>query len=153
MYICVLFCSKYIMLKPLFPTGMRYLWAMRYQTFIERDISKPSQKHLKSGDVFVRSFRRLKTSQKRCIFCDIFITPQIHLKRDIFFATSLRRLKYILKKTSFCDVFNTSQIYLKKDVYSVTSLSRLRHISCEHLWLFKNIPQQRLRVTEIWSVC
>ena len=43
----------------------------------------------------------LVTSQKKCIFCDVFKTSQIYLKKDVFFVTSLRRLKNILKEIPF----------------------------------------------------
>ena len=55
------------------------------QIFIDRDISKNSQKHLK----------------KDVSFCDVFTTSLIHLKKHAFFVTSLRRPKYISKKMVF----------------------------------------------------
>ena len=92
------------------------------QISIERDISTTSQKHLKRDIFFKTSLRRLKyiskkvsflwrlwdvsnTSQKTCLFFDVFKTSQIHLKKDVF------------------------QIHLKKDVFQVTSLRHLNHIS------------------------
>ena len=72
-----------------------------------------------------------ETSQKRCLFCDIFKTSQIHLKKDVFFVTSLRRLKNISKKMSFpwrlWDVSKTS-------LASIFGFSKIRHtkmISCD----------------------
>ena len=112
-----------------------------------------------------------ETSQKRCLFCDAFITPQIHLKKDVFFVTSLRRFKYISKKMSFLwrlyhasntshkrcfsgDVIRTSQTCLKKDVYSLTSLICLKNISWKYLWLFKNITQKWFRADKVgvWAL-
>ena len=75
---------------------------------VDESLQKPSQP---AWDVFEMSQtdlhweRHLKdlseTSQKRCLFCDVFKMSQIHLKKDVFFETSLRRLKYISKKMSF----------------------------------------------------
>ena len=42
-----------------------------------------------------------ETSQKRCLFCQVFKTFQIHLKKDVFCVTSWRRLGHISKKVSF----------------------------------------------------
>ena len=42
-----------------------------------------------------------ETSQKRCLFCDVFKTSQKHPKKDVFCVTSLRRLRHISKKMSF----------------------------------------------------
>ena len=42
-----------------------------------------------------------ETSQKSCLFCDIFKTSQKHLKKDVFCVTPLKRLEHISKKMSF----------------------------------------------------
>ena len=66
--------------QPAWDVSERYL----NQVSIESDISETSE-----------------TSQKRCLFCDVFRTSQIHVKKDFFFVTSLRRLKNISKKMYF----------------------------------------------------
>ena len=72
-----------------------------------------------------------ETSQKRCLFCDVFKTSQKHLKKDVFCVTSLRRLEHISKKMSFpwrlWDVSKTS-------LASIFGFSKIRHtkmISCD----------------------
>ena len=87
------------------------------QISIERDISETSQTHLKRDEFFVTSLRLSNTSQKRCLFCNVFKTSQKHLKKDVFSV-------------------------LKKDAFSVTSLWRLKNISRRYLWFFKNTPQK-----------
>ena len=62
------------------------------------DVSERSQSDL-HWERYLRDLS--ETSQKRCLFCDVFKTSQIHLKKDVFFVTSLRRLKNISKKMSF----------------------------------------------------
>ena len=62
------------------------------------DVSERSQSDLH----WERHLRDLsETSQKRCLFCDVYKTSQKHLKKDVFCMTSLRRLKHISKKMSF----------------------------------------------------
>ena len=63
-----------------------------------RVVSERSQSDLH----WERYLRHLsETSQKRCLFCDVFKTSQKHLKKDVFCVTSLRRLGHISKKMSF----------------------------------------------------
>ena len=76
---------------------------------IERDISKTSQKHLKSDQFFVKSLRNFKYISKKMSFCDVFKTSQIHLRKDVH-DISERSLKYILQ------VFVTYQKYPTKTV-------------------------------------
>ena len=88
---------------------------------IEKDISKTSQKHLKSDDFSVTSLRHLKYISKKCLLWNIFKTSEIHISNDVFSVrlTSSRHLKYILKKTSmgpFSEHAN-SDINTKKIMY------------------------------------
>ena len=70
------------------------------------------------------------TSQKRCLFCDVFKMSQKHLKRDVFCVTSLRRLENISKKMSFRDVYETSQKLLSQ-VFLVFQKYVTKMISCD----------------------
>ena len=90
-----------------------------------RDLSETTQKRCIFCDVF----------SKKCLFCDVFKTSQKHLKKDAFSVTSLRRLDYISKKMSF----------------SVTSLRRLKNISRKYFWFFKNTSQKIFRVISVGS--
>ena len=78
----------------------------------ERDISETSQKHLKWGNFFVTSLRRLEDLSKKMFFCDFFKTAQKHLIKDVFCGTSLRRLEHISEKCLFREISETSQKHL-----------------------------------------
>ena len=59
------------------------------------DVSERSQ----SDPHWERQLRDLlETSQKRCLFCDVFKTSRAYLKKDVFSVTSLRRLRNISRK-------------------------------------------------------
>ena len=79
-----------------------------------RDLSETTQKRCIFCDVF----------SKKCLFCDVFKTSQKHLKKDAFSVTSLRRLDYISKKMFFpwrlWDVLKTS-------LASIFGFSKIRH--------------------------
>ena len=75
------------------------------------DVSERSQSNL-HWERYLRDL--LETSQKRCLFCDVFKTSQKHLKKDVFCVTSLRRLEHISKKSLFRDVSETSQKHLSQ---------------------------------------
>ena len=77
---------------------VRHTLKILQQTQPAWDVSERSQSDL-HWQRYLRDFP--ETSQKRCLFCDVFKTSQIHLKKDVFFVTSLRRLKNISKKMSF----------------------------------------------------
>ena len=90
-----------------YPSGMRCLWEISIDLHWERYLRDLSE-----------------TSQKRCLFSDVFKTSQIHLKKDVFCVTSLRRLEHISKKMSFpwrlWDVSKTS-------LASIFGFSKIRH--------------------------
>ena len=100
--------ASWILLFPLIKTSFPFvktLWDVteRSQSDLHwerclRDHSETSQKRCLFCDVFKTSSN---TSQKRCILCYVFKTSQKHLKKDVFCVMSLRRLEHISKKISF----------------------------------------------------
>ena len=62
------------------------------------DVSERSQSDL-HWERYLRDLS--ETSQKICLFCDVFKTSQKHLKKDFLCVTSLRRLAHISKKKYF----------------------------------------------------
>ena len=59
---------------------------------IERDISKTSQKHLKSDEFFVTSLWHHKHNSKRYLSHDVFKRSQTYLRNNVHGVMSLRRL-------------------------------------------------------------
>ena len=62
------------------------------------DVSERSQSDL-HWERYLRDLS--ETSQKGCLFCDVFKTSQKHFRKDVFCVASLRRLGHISTKMSF----------------------------------------------------
>ena len=84
-----------------FPSGMRCFWEISIRSLLRETSQRPLTNISKGMTFLWRLYDVSNTSQKRCIFCDIFIMFQKHLKKDVFCMTSLRRLEHISKKMSF----------------------------------------------------
>ena len=75
------------------------------------DVSERSQSDL-HWERYLRDLS--ETSQKRCLFCDVFKTSQKHLKKDVFCVTSLSVSSISQKRCLFRDVSETSQKHLSQ---------------------------------------
>ena len=134
------------------------------------DVCERSQSNL-HWERYVRDLS--ETSQKRCLFCDVFKTSQNHLKKDVFCVMSLRRLGDISKKMSFqwhlWDVSKTSNKYVAKmilcdfcrlitmsDKTDVGPSETLRkwNVLCEHCIDINqsSLPSGLISTSEFWQV-